>query len=881
LASDAVSVSTGHADYPAEPPFSPGDAYPEYPFGVGTRAKERNSAYEGVRDALRLLGLDAEHHGQRDWNPLGEMVRPGDTVVVKPNLIRDFRETRVGLDDCVITHGAIIRAVLDYVYIALTRVGRIIVADAPQNDADFDAIRRLTGLDEIQEFYRRHAGVEVEVLDLRPQKARKINGVIVGHERLPGDPAGYVKVDLGRHSMFTEVEHLCHLLYGSEYDTSEIRRHHTRGVHEYLVSRTILDADCVINLPKLKTHKKTGITICMKNLVGINGNKNWLPHHREGTLAQGGDQFADDGVKHRIERRLMIGFRYLFPLLGPLQAIVAKPFKAIGQGVFGNTNTATIRSGNWYGNDTAWRMVLDLNRILMYAGRDGHLQDTPARRIFCLVDGIVAGEGNGPLDPTPKAAGVVIAGRNPVAVDFACARLMGFDPTRLPTVKRSFDSHHLPLVSFSDREIVLHSDDGHGCGPAREPGELSVPFLPHFGWLGHCETRKEAGWHADAGAVSAAAQVGDGKWVIDCNAGDDVGVAETTQIVLLGDIVLAGRVGDAIHRQGDEFLFARIPREFFEVDVLCFNLECCLSGRGEVWEPKQVHFRGRPEYLSVFPRAACKYVANVANNHFLDYGEEASLDTLRTLRAFGMECFGAAGTLAPAQHVVVKTRSGAVGLLGFAPSIHSLPDAHRVNLAFHQVSEMVARVRLLKEQTDVVIVSLHQGLEHTRCVQRRCRRLAHRLVAAGADCVVCHHPHVIQGIETYQSVPVFHSIGSFVIDMDFQKRPAARASLALRLLLSGRKLRKILIEPFVITDGLQPRPATGEEGLQIRRETEALSRTFDSRWRTQINHVQCQGVAACDRLGTLGRMMCDEGILSATRYCVDRTMTRWRRRGPS
>ncbi len=290
-----VAVSTEHAGYPSVPPYSARAAFPEYPFGIDTLTRHTNHAYDGVRDTLRLLELDAAHYGQKNWNPLGEIVHPGNTVVLKPNFVRDFRETQSGHEDCLITHGAIILAALDYAYIALKGKGRIIIADAPQNDADFDAIRRMAGLDEIQEFYRRHAGFEIEVYDLRPEKARKVNGVIVGHKRLPGDPAGYVKVNLGRHSMFAEVEHLCHLLYGSEYDTSEIRRHHTNGVHEYLISKTILEADCIIDIAKLKTHKKTGITVCMKNLVGINGNKNWLPHHRLGTPAQGGDQFADNG----------------------------------------------------------------------------------------------------------------------------------------------------------------------------------------------------------------------------------------------------------------------------------------------------------------------------------------------------------------------------------------------------------------------------------------------------------------------------------------------------------------------------------------------------------------------------------------------------------
>ena len=178
--SATVAVSSGHGGYPAEPPYSPEGDYPEYPFGPRTLSGRVNHAYEGVRNALRLLGLDAEHYGGKDWNPLGEMIRPGHTVVLKPNFIREFRETQAGHGDCLITHGSIIRAVLDYVYIALQGEGRIIIADAPQNDADFEAIRQIVGLDEIQAFYREHAGFAVEVYDLRPERARKMNGIIVG-----------------------------------------------------------------------------------------------------------------------------------------------------------------------------------------------------------------------------------------------------------------------------------------------------------------------------------------------------------------------------------------------------------------------------------------------------------------------------------------------------------------------------------------------------------------------------------------------------------------------------------------------------------------------------------------------------------------------------
>ena len=166
---------------------------------------------------------------------------------------------------------------------------------------------------------------------------------------------------------------------------------------------------------------------------------------------------------------------------------MAKPLKGFGRGIFGDTNTNTIRSGNWYGNDTTWRMVIDLNRILMYADEEGHPQNKPARRVFCIVDGIVGGEGNGPLDPTPRPAGVVLAGANPVAVDLACARIMGFDYKRLPVLCKATARHSLPLSVSEYDEVICTSDnpqfDGHLC----EFNGASLAFEPHFGWKGHVE----------------------------------------------------------------------------------------------------------------------------------------------------------------------------------------------------------------------------------------------------------------------------------------------------------------------------------------------------------------------------------------------------------
>ena len=491
LPSSLIALAWGPARYDAQAPFSPGAEWPEYVRVARNAGLGPNSVYATVRESFRLLGLDAERYGTAAWNPLGAWIQPGNTVVLKPNFVRDFRESDSSDGDCLITHGAVIRAVLDYAFIALGGRGRLVIADAPQNDADFDRIRQITGLDAITEFYRRELGFPVEVYDLRPEAAEKIDGVIVGHRRLPGDPAGYRRVDLGPHSAFHEIEHLCSKLYGSEYDRAELVEHHRAGRHEYLIARTVLDADCVISVPKLKTHKKVGLTVNLKNLVGINGNKNWLPHHREGTPAQGGDQFDRDAVLHRTERAAMSLFRRCFPLLGPLRPLVAGPLKAFGRAVFGDTNTDTVRSGNWHGNDTTWRMVLDLNRILVYADAAGLLHPHPVRRFFSVVDGIVGGEGSGPLDPRPRPAGLIVAGTNPVSVDLACARVMGFDHRRIALLTRALASHPLSLADFTYADVVARSNDpvyDHPLAGLRGP---LLCFAPHFGWKGHVELTSE------------------------------------------------------------------------------------------------------------------------------------------------------------------------------------------------------------------------------------------------------------------------------------------------------------------------------------------------------------------------------------------------------
>jgi hypothetical protein len=183
--------------------------------------------------------------------------------------------------------------------------------------------------------------------------------------------------------------------------------------------------------------------------------------------------------------------RLLLRGIGPFQTL-ARRTKKIGYDVFGDTE-AVVRSGNWHGNDTVWRMSLDLNRILMYADPEGGMREGgPMKRYFSVVDGIVGMEGNGPVAGTPRESGLLVAGANPVAVDTVCARLMGLDPDRLPLIRRAWAPHRYPLVAGTAAGIAPVSNVAHWNRPLGEwRREESLCLRPHFGWVGQIEWEGE------------------------------------------------------------------------------------------------------------------------------------------------------------------------------------------------------------------------------------------------------------------------------------------------------------------------------------------------------------------------------------------------------
>ena len=469
----------------ARPPWGPGKAWPELErlLGEHAAAGPANPAYAGVRAALFALGLDLGSFGTSDWNPLGALVRRG------------------GRPESLITHGSILRAMADYAWLAVGPEGSVVVAEAPQHDCDFARVLSISGLDEVARFYETTLGVELVVLDLRREAVQYQDGVIIERRALPGDPLGYRVVDLGPRSFFHASGLDPQRFRGADYDPGPTAAHHRDGKNEYLLSETVLRADLVVNLPKLKTHKKTGVTLALKNLVGINGDKNWLPHHSVGSVAEGGDEYPGDA--------LVDGAR-------SFASELARRWLARGSGkgllrLARRTEHALrgdrfVRAGNWYGNDTTWRMVLDLNRCLYYSDAEGLKLDSPrpVRTVLSVLDGVVAGEGEGPLAPSDRPLGAVLAATDPVALDLVALRLMGFDPRRVAKVREALRDAGPRLSdarSAADVQLFEASARSFEVSPRSLDSLVTGrPFVAHPGWRGHIEGEAQGSRRREARA---------------------------------------------------------------------------------------------------------------------------------------------------------------------------------------------------------------------------------------------------------------------------------------------------------------------------------------------------------------------------------------------
>ncbi len=383
-------------------------------------------------------------------NPLGQLLRRGQRVVIKPNLVF-HRHYRGGGLEALITSPGLIRAVCDRAFEAIGKEGEVTLGDAPLQSCDWDQLTRATGLISWPEEYAQR-GYWLTLADFRKFASTDLKGLKHSQVARPGDPAGYRAVDLGEASLHHGRDWRRYRV--TNYDPAVMTSHHNSTAHEYLISGSVLASDALISLPKLKTHRKSGLTCAMKNLIGINGSKDWLPHHSAGGTGEGGDEFPGRPAWKKLAS-WMVAKEEAAPGLGSKAALNAarKVVYKTGSVLTGDGRF----EGSWQGNDTLWRTITDLNRIACYADKQGTVRDRPQRTILTIVDALVAGEGEGPMAPDPVEMGCLVGGLNPVAVEVAATRLAGWPPERLRHITGAFGLSSYPLASFSLEEVEIQT----------------------------------------------------------------------------------------------------------------------------------------------------------------------------------------------------------------------------------------------------------------------------------------------------------------------------------------------------------------------------------------------------------------------------------------
>lgn len=412
-------------------------------------------------------------------------------IVIKPNWVLHETDPAFPIR-ALVTDARLIAATAEACLRLFPSADSILIGDCPLQYADWPLLCRQSGLELVRERLEKLSGGKIVFRDLRKEAYRQDQNHFLAASDAPhGDPKGYREVELGGRSHLEEISDQAGRFAVNDYSAAVTSSNHRKGSHRYLVSQSVLDCDLFINLPKWKSHQKSGVTGALKNLVGINGDKAYLPHFRRGAPKWGGDEFRDEQrwlyfaqtrLRETFQKRSRLAYRLLKPgweFLKRLRGIETR---------LDNPRAAPknfyIAGGAWHGNETIWRMIYDLNLIIQCADANGRIQDRPQRRYFCLVDGMISGEGNGPLQPLPRETDWLVCGEDPFEIDAVLAWFMGFEPEKLPIISRRRRFAGPNWGQFEWHKLNIRMDESI-ISPIES--NVNFQFVPPPGWREYVE----------------------------------------------------------------------------------------------------------------------------------------------------------------------------------------------------------------------------------------------------------------------------------------------------------------------------------------------------------------------------------------------------------
>lgn len=246
-----------------------------------------------------------------------------------------------------------------------------------------------------------------------------------------------------------------------------------------------------------------------------------------------------------------------------------------------------------------------------------------------------------------------------------------------------------------------------------------------------------------------------------------------TTIAFTGDILLADNLYASYAEQGVlGFLSETVYHQLMNTDLTFINEEFPFSNRGTPEPGKEYTYCVPPERVRIFNDLDID-VISISNNHILDYGQDALVDTFDVLDNAGLDYIGAGPTLDRAKQLITKTVNGKT--IGFLAASRVVPseawyarnasDTHPARpgvFTTYDDTALCEEIIKAKQVCDFVVVYVHWGIERQETAAEYQRTMARHFVDAGADLVVGSHPHVMQGVEFYKDTPIVYSLGNFL-----------------------------------------------------------------------------------------------------------------------
>ncbi len=306
----------------------------------------------------------------------------------------------------------------------------------------------------------------------------------------------------------------------------------------------------------------------------------------------------------------------------------------------------------------------------------------------------------------------------------------------------------------------------------------------------------------------------------DDNQADDI-----IRLGLVGDIFLGNWAEAFIDSFGVDYPFNACRELFDQMDLVVGNFESPILENGEPYLEKQYLLKSPPGIEKGLFNANIRAVT-LANNHVLDYGPDGLQNTIKYLDHSGVKHFGAGSNRKNARkEAVVEIKNQKVAFLGFSatfPEEFWATDS-TAGTAFPYNEDVRKAVTHCNDNYDVVVVVFHWGAEKMTEPKDYQRDLAHLCIDLGADLVVGHHPHVVQGIEFYRNVPVFYSLGNFAFASYSEN---AKIGLIADINFQGGKVissRAVPVNVYNAEVNFQPTPLSLKDQMKFNKYLEELS----------------------------------------------------------